>query len=80
MAGVLSTGGVAFKVVDSLFHIGRYQQIVAGFGLILAVILHPEGAAGMLRAVPDRLRSRLRPTAPTVPAVAPRQILAESTA
>jgi branched-subunit amino acid ABC-type transport system permease component len=49
LAGMLAVGGVNFRLAERLFHAGRWEPLLAGFGLILMAVLNPEGIAGALR-------------------------------
>jgi ABC-type branched-subunit amino acid transport system ATPase component/ABC-type branched-subunit amino acid transport system permease subunit len=55
LAGVISAGGILFAALGALFNIGNWYGILAGAGVILAVIFSPEGVVG---AVHDKLDSR----------------------
>jgi branched-chain amino acid transport system permease protein len=47
--GVLYTAGVAVVLTAEIVDIGQYQAYIAGLGLVLTVILYPEGIDGANR-------------------------------
>jgi ABC-type branched-subunit amino acid transport system permease subunit len=57
-AGVaLAPGGLVYTAMERWFHLGQYQPIVAGVGVIISAILNPDGvtaALGRVRAAPRR--------------------------
>jgi branched-chain amino acid transport system permease protein len=63
-AGMLITGGFAFQISHRLFHAGRFDTLFSGVGLVLTVLLNPEGVSGFVRADlkkhSARMRKRLR--------------------
>jgi ABC-type branched-subunit amino acid transport system ATPase component/ABC-type branched-subunit amino acid transport system permease subunit len=56
VAGLLASGGLAFVFMDRSFDIGRWYGVVSGIGLVLAVIINPDGAVGPAHAAIDRRR------------------------
>ncbi|HLY83605.1 MAG TPA: branched-chain amino acid ABC transporter permease, partial [Acidimicrobiales bacterium] len=43
-AGVaLAPGGLAYTAMERWFHLGQYQPVVAGVGVIVSAILNPDG-------------------------------------
>jgi ABC-type branched-subunit amino acid transport system ATPase component/ABC-type branched-subunit amino acid transport system permease subunit len=69
-AGILASGGLAFVFMDQSFDIGRWYGVVSGIGLVLAVILNPDGAVGPGHALIDRRRqARLAVAAAAQPEV-----------
>jgi branched-chain amino acid transport system permease protein len=54
--GVLSTGGLAAVALTEWLHVDNtYLLLLGGIGLLVTVVLNPEGIAGELRRVPQRL-------------------------
>jgi sulfate-transporting ATPase len=66
LAGVIGAGGILFAALGALFNIGNWYGILAGAGVILAVMFSPEGVVG---PVHDKLdtRRRLRDAALATP-------------
>jgi ABC-type branched-subunit amino acid transport system permease subunit len=57
VAGLIGSGGLFFAWLNDLFNIGDWYGILAGAGVILTVILNPEGLVGPVhRKVDDRRR------------------------
>ncbi len=79
VAGVISAGGILFLAFDRAVDIGPWYAIASGLGVILAVILNPEGAVGPAHAALERRRAaRLArgapgagPDLPAIPASRP---------
>jgi len=44
-AFVLAPGGLVFTAGDRWLHLGRYQPLIAGVGVIVSAILNPDGVA-----------------------------------
>ena len=42
---VLAPGGLVYTAMERWFHLGKYQPIVAGVGVIVSAILNPDGVA-----------------------------------
>jgi ABC-type branched-subunit amino acid transport system permease subunit len=75
---VLAPGGLVYTAMERWFHLGRYQPIVAGVGVIVSAILNPDGvtaAVSRARAVGRRKVDAPieRVTATTAPVVAGRR-------
>ena len=62
VAGVIAAGGLGFVFLERSFDVGRWYGVVSGIGLILAVILNPDGLVGpahaVARAAPPAAASR----------------------
>jgi len=48
-AFALAPGGLAYTAMERWFHLGQYQPIIAGVGVIVSAILNPDGVASALR-------------------------------
>ena len=73
VAGIaLAPGGLVFTALERTLELGRYQPLIAGVGVIITAILHPDGLAltgiPIRRVRPLRHDSALRPTAAGEPA------------
>ena len=61
MAGLIAAGGIFFLVLDRAIDIGPWYAILSGLGVVLTVILNPEGIVGPAHEALDRRRqTRLR--------------------
>jgi len=58
IAGLLAEGGIAYVAIDRNIHIGKWYGIVSGASVIVTVLRNPEGLAGPLHEVIDKLRAR----------------------
>jgi ABC-type branched-subunit amino acid transport system ATPase component len=68
VAGVLGFGGLAYYASSQWLGFDAYwYQIVTGMGLVLAVVLNPEGIVGPVHEAIDRFWSRRTTTAGTAP-------------
>jgi ABC-type branched-subunit amino acid transport system permease subunit len=67
VAGFLVAGGLCTVILDRLMHLGQFQPLITGVGLVIAAVLHPEGVAGAATAMRNALRTRYR-TRSTIPA------------
>jgi ABC-type branched-subunit amino acid transport system ATPase component/ABC-type branched-subunit amino acid transport system permease subunit len=58
LAGALGAGGLVFTWLDRSLHLGAWYATLSGVGLVLTVILNPEGIVGpgheLLRRLHDR--------------------------
>jgi branched-chain amino acid transport system permease protein len=70
-AGTLAAGGLSFRILERVAHLGQFEQLIAGVGLILAAILNPEGIAGVFRVTCRQIADRVNELrARRVPALA----------
>jgi ABC-type branched-subunit amino acid transport system ATPase component/branched-subunit amino acid ABC-type transport system permease component len=58
LAGLLAGGGLAFRVSSQWLHLGAWYGTILGVGLVLTVILNPEGIVGPIHVLLDRRRTR----------------------
>jgi ABC-type branched-subunit amino acid transport system ATPase component/branched-subunit amino acid ABC-type transport system permease component len=58
IAGLVASGGLVFVAIDGIAGIGKWFGILSGLGLVVAIIRHPEGVAGGLIHLANRLRGR----------------------
>lgn len=49
-AGTLATGGLFVALQDNFYEAGQYTGYIAGIGLLLTVVLYPQGIDGATRA------------------------------
>jgi ABC-type branched-subunit amino acid transport system ATPase component/branched-subunit amino acid ABC-type transport system permease component len=75
LAGLLAFEGLVYLAADRWLGLGGWYQAVTGIGLILAVVLYPEGIVGPIHAKLDARRAsktaRPAPGAPTAMPVRP---------
>jgi len=57
---VLAPGGLGFTAMERWLHLGKYQPLVAGVGVIVSAILNPDGVAGAVGLVGRRNRGHVR--------------------
>jgi branched-subunit amino acid ABC-type transport system permease component len=70
-AGVaLAPGGLAYTAMERWFHLGEYQPVVAGVGVIVSAILNPDGVTAALGWARAATRRRPGPDTTPVPAAA----------
>ncbi|HTN79656.1 MAG TPA: ABC transporter permease [Acidimicrobiales bacterium] len=73
-AFALAPGGLVYTAMERWFHLGEYQPIVAGVGVIISAILNPDGvtaAASRARAgARRRSRAPAEVTRPATPVLA----------
>lgn len=48
IAGMLVIGGIIPRVIERLVEMGRYEPLLLGIGLVLTVVLNPQGISGLL--------------------------------
>jgi len=68
---VLAPGGLMYTAMERWFHLGKYQPVVAGVGVIVSAILNPDGVVASMSWARARHRSKTGEAAGTVPAAAP---------
>ena len=68
---VLAPGGLVYMAMERWFHIGEYQPVVAGVGVIASAVLSPDGVVAALGRRRAGSRRRARDGATQVPANAP---------
>jgi ABC-type branched-subunit amino acid transport system permease subunit len=61
-AGILVAGGFGFRILERLTHLGQYEPLIAGAGLVLTAVLNPDGIAGAMRQSVSGLKRRLLPS------------------
>ncbi len=70
-AGVaLAPGGLVYTAMERWFHLGEYQPLVAGVGVIVSAILNPDGVTAALGWARAATRRRTGPDTTPVPATA----------
>lgn len=76
VAGVFAAGGILMKLLDVLPDIGAWYGVISGVGLVLTIVLNPEGIVGPIHTkLADRREARSGQPAreaesPSVPLVA----------
>jgi sulfate-transporting ATPase len=70
LAGVISSGGVLFFLLDNVFSFSSWYAVIVGASVIVTVIFNPEGLVGPFHAKLDARRQKAAAVAAvTVPAV-----------
>jgi branched-chain amino acid transport system permease protein len=74
LAGLTILGGVVTIFSEKIVHVGPWQELAGGLGLVFVAVMHPTGMAGALRdALTARRRRRLQRSgrgATTAPVIA----------
>ena len=67
VAGTLAIGGLSFRLLERIVHLGQFELLISGIGLVLTAVLNPEGIAGVMRTTINDLKARSTPSrhAPT---------------
>jgi ABC-type branched-subunit amino acid transport system ATPase component/ABC-type branched-subunit amino acid transport system permease subunit len=60
LAGIMASGGLLYIAIDETLSTGIWYEVISGIGLILTVILNPEGIVGPAHVLIEDRRSRLR--------------------
>ncbi len=55
LAGILASGGIAFFALDRSVHLGEWFTVLTGIGVILTLIINPEGLAAGGHALAARV-------------------------
>ncbi|MGH9026110.1 MAG: ABC transporter permease subunit [Acidimicrobiia bacterium] len=58
IAGLVAVDGLAFVALEKVVDVGRWYGIVSGIGLVIAVILHPDGMVGPAHSKIESWRAR----------------------
>ncbi|NEC90131.1 branched-chain amino acid ABC transporter permease/ATP-binding protein [Streptomyces sp. SID12501] len=61
VAGVMGAGGLLPVLLDRALSMGEWYGVIMGIGLVLTVIMNPEGIVGPAHELMDKLRNRRRP-------------------
>jgi branched-chain amino acid transport system permease protein len=69
MAGSLIAGGFTFALLQQWFHLGQFQALVGGVGVIITVVTQPEGIAGFNRVLVRRAIAYLQARSASRPSV-----------
>lgn len=59
VGGILVNGGVASRILERVGHLGQYESLIAGLGLILTAVLNPAGISGAVRDTRKGIARRL---------------------
>jgi ABC-type branched-subunit amino acid transport system ATPase component/ABC-type branched-subunit amino acid transport system permease subunit len=69
LAGLISSGGVLFFLLDNVFSVSSWYAVIVGASVIVTVIFNPEGLVGPFHAKLDARRQQAAPRSEaTVPA------------
>jgi ABC-type branched-subunit amino acid transport system permease subunit len=68
---VLAPGGLVFTAMDRWFHLGKYQGLVAGVGVIVSAILNPDGVTAAFGRAKAGTRRKIERAQVSSPAPAP---------
>jgi branched-chain amino acid transport system permease protein len=73
---VLAPGGLAYTAMERWFHLGEYQPVVAGVGVIISAILNPDGVTAAMSGARAGSRRKRRAAAEEISSAAPAPVLA----
>jgi ABC-type branched-subunit amino acid transport system permease subunit len=73
-AGIITIGGLSYRITDDLFHVPKYQLLVGGVGLTIAAVRHPEGISGEFSHIGAAVKRRFTKEVPAAP---PPEVAAE---
>jgi branched-chain amino acid transport system permease protein len=66
VGGALGTGAVVFYGLSQVFHsFQTYEVLIGGLGLVVTVVLNPEGLTGIASLVRQQISGRRRSGTPT---------------
>ncbi|MCW2546283.1 MAG: transporter [Mycobacterium sp.] len=68
LGGVIASGGILFIALDRAISLGSWYDTITGIGLVLTVILNPEGIVGPFHELAEKLRTRRSGVGDRVPA------------
>lgn len=71
VAGALFPGGLVFHFFDDVAHLGPWEVLLGGLGLVVTAVVHPEGIAGGLRHAVHAIRGHHDPSDSRPPAADP---------
>jgi ABC-type branched-subunit amino acid transport system ATPase component/ABC-type branched-subunit amino acid transport system permease subunit len=60
LAGFLASGGLLYITIDQTLSTGIWYDVISGIGLILTVIMNPEGIVGPAHQLVEQRRARRR--------------------
>ncbi len=58
LAGILATGGVIYLLLSNWLSVGGWYQVLIGLGLVIQIVLNPEGVTGPWHKAVARWRRR----------------------
>lgn len=57
LAGTMAVGGISYVILNRLTHMGQFQPLAAGLGLIIVAIINPEGISGVIQVAWQKVRT-----------------------
>ncbi|WP_041939288.1 MULTISPECIES: branched-chain amino acid ABC transporter permease/ATP-binding protein [Frankia] len=58
LAGFLAVEGLSYLIIDKIFSTGLWYDVLSGVGVVLTVVLNPEGIVGPVHSYAERRRRR----------------------
>jgi branched-chain amino acid transport system permease protein len=55
VGGALVSSGIVFVLLDRAAHLGRYQLLVSGVAVVVAIVVAPDGLTGLVSRISRRL-------------------------
>jgi ABC-type branched-subunit amino acid transport system ATPase component/branched-subunit amino acid ABC-type transport system permease component len=73
LAGMLAAGGIAYYAATQWLGLGDWYGTITGVGLVLTVVLNPEGIVGPFHVMLEKMRTRrgIKPVPAPTPASTP---------
>ena len=78
LAGMLAAGGIVYYATTQWLDLGDWYGTITGVGLVLTVVLNPEGIVGPIHVMLEKLRTRRGTT--VVPAPTPVSVVEAASA
>ncbi len=67
LAGMLAAGGIVYYATTQWLELGDWYGTITGVGLVLTVVLNPEGIVGPIHDMLEKRRTRRRATVVSMP-------------
>jgi ABC-type branched-subunit amino acid transport system ATPase component/branched-subunit amino acid ABC-type transport system permease component len=67
LAGMLAAGGIVYYATTQWLDLGDWYGTITGVGLVLTVVLNPEGIVGPIHVMLEKMRTRRSTTVVPVP-------------
>ena len=67
LAGMLAAGGIVYYATTQWLELGDWYGTITGVGLVLTVVLNPEGIVGPIHVMLEKMRARRGTTVMPVP-------------
>ncbi len=75
LAGMLAAGGIVYYATTQWLELGDWYGTITGVGLVLTVVLNPEGIVGPFHVMLEKMRTRRGTPVVPVPVPAPMSVV-----